>query len=699
LLPSVLGMVSLGRMTVVSAVWTLVVLFAGATAHGLAHNRSEIRIPMSDTHPGTGETVSLAADLYLPMAGGGPWPVILVQTPYGKGNSYLQWLTVRATDPLLNSSNYALVVMDWRGFGTSGSEEMDYAGSPPTERDGYEAVEWIARQSWCVGKVGTWGASALGNIQLRTAALRPPSLVCAVPIVYHWREWYDQCYPGGIYARNRNDFVYGMFGGLGLIRSIPLETSVWEAIEGGSGDPAQITIPILHITGWYDHETLQTVREMQAIQRFGGVGAAGQQKLLIGPWCHGAVGMRRQNEMEYPVAEYEDSLEALAFFDWYLRGVDNGWIHRPAVRFFRMNEDVWVEAEDWPPTLAGEKRWYLQANGSLSRRLPSVPGDSFGWVSDPGYPVPSICGALVHPSGGQVQGPGDLISLEGRDDVLAFSTPPLREPLSLAGQGRMVLWVRSLAVDTDLHLRLTQVWPDGRSMWLGDGARRVSMRNGYASREWLEPEAIYEVVIELPPLAVQIPPGHRLRVLVTSANHDRFDVILQDGSHLSDQAGAQAVVAKVSLYVDPAHPSCLVWPCVGEFADTDGDGLPDWWEELYFGGATLAMATGDEDRDGQDNAEEYGAGTDPGDPVSELRVTGLRFGEGAHGGDPGYWIEWNSVGERDYAVWQSEDMVNWSLLVDGLVGDPPINRHFVVQARVVGGCYYRVAVSGSCMGP
>ncbi|MFA6243667.1 MAG: CocE/NonD family hydrolase, partial [Candidatus Hydrogenedentales bacterium] len=307
------------------------IMTQAAWAH--AHIRQAEQIPMRDS------PYTLAADVYLP-AETGSWPVILIQTPYNKDLFVPIFIFEFSEDPLLESPDYAFVVLDWRGFFDSAGAA--YAGSPTRGEDGYDAVEWIAQQPWCSGNVGTWGASALGTIQLKTAAEQPPHLRGCVPMVYHYREWYDQAYPGGVYARDRNEFVYGLFGGLSLVRDHPLYDTYWQLAETFSGNPSLINVPMLHVTGWYDHEPTQTIREMQDIRDLGGPNAQATQKLLIGPWSHSNVGELEQGQLEFPAAEHAPSETALQFFDHYLRGIENEYESQPEVRYFRINDERWL---------------------------------------------------------------------------------------------------------------------------------------------------------------------------------------------------------------------------------------------------------------------------------------------------------------------------------------------------------------------
>lgn len=539
----------------------LLLILAAPAAHAiLVHEKQEIQIPMRDTLPGTGQPVFLAADRYLPESGEGPWPAILIQTPYVKELNALEITRDQADSPLFNSLDYAFVILDWRGFGISGSQHMNYLGSPTRGEDGYDAVEWIAAQPWCDGNVAGWGASALGNAQMLTAAAQPPHLVCSVPIVYHYREWYDLYFPGGIYMRNVREFVASYFG-VTLARENPLRNSVWDFVETQGGDPADIDIPLLHITGWYDHETLQTVREFRDIQTAGGPNARGQQWLLIGPWSHSAIDLEAQNELAYPAAAGEAATETLRFLDYHLRGIDNGWETRPPVRYFQMNEDAWREAPDWPPAPGVTQTLYPNAAGQLVPELPVRPAFA-SYLSNPADPIAALCGYVL-PSDYAVQGPADLRSLETRNDVLQFQTPLLDEPLQLAGNIRAFVWLETAAVDTDVVLRLAQRYPDGRLLWLADGVRRASLRNGFREKEPLEAGEIVEVPVEFPPLAVTIPAGHQLVLLLMPSAFDAFDVNPQDGSNFSDEPGAVPTAALVNFYAGGNYPARLLLPVPG----------------------------------------------------------------------------------------------------------------------------------------
>jgi len=513
------------------------------------HLRNEEMVPMRD---GAG----LAADVYLPSAQG-RWPAVLVQTPYDK-QRYRGVIGAGDGEPFFDNPAYAFVVVDWRGFFAS-------AAAPPSGYDsgldGYDAVEWIAAQPWSDGRIATWGPSALGIIQFRTAATRPPHLAACVPQVAHLRDEYELYFPGGVYARNKNTFVAVYFGTGPLIRAHPLEDAFWAAAELAGVFPEQVDVPMLHVSGWYDHETDLSLRAMTEIAERGGPHARGAQWALVGPWAHGGIDAVQQGTLAFPAAAGEAARETVAFFDHVLRGVDNGWARRPRYRYFPVNETGWAGSQEWPPASARVTPWYLGGDGQLLA-APAADAPPVHWTSDPAHPVPTLHGAVLLQTPYASQGPGDLASLLDRDDVILFAAPPQPAPLNIAGRPLARLWVATDAADVDAMVRLVDVGPDGRVELLVDAARRVSLRDTFAARSLLSGGETVAVTVELPSIAVTIPPGHRLGVLVAASNFDRFDRNMQDGSSFSDEKGASATPAQIELRVDASHPSRIELPVV-----------------------------------------------------------------------------------------------------------------------------------------
>ena len=317
------------------------------------------------------------------------------------------------------------------------------------------------------------GPSALAFIQFQTASKHPPHLIAATPIVGHMRDTYELYYPGGVYARNKNSFVAGHFGTGDMMTSHPIYDLTWQYLEGTGIQASQIDIPMLFMSGWYDHETAISLQVAADIQANGGPNARGRQKVLVGPWSHGGIGKVQQGEIGYPQAEQESSRLAKEFFDFYLRGIANGYESRPMFRTFTINESNWRDASSWPSDNQRITHFFPTIDRTLDTSPPITTVAKLSYTSDPSNPVPTLFGAILIETNA-TQGPGNLAGIESRQDGIPLSTPPLSQPLTIEGSVLAKLWIECSAVDTDISVRMTDVWPDGRSMLLVDGIRRAS---------------------------------------------------------------------------------------------------------------------------------------------------------------------------------------------------------------------------------
>lgn len=518
-------------------------------AFAIKDTRYPVQIPMRDGQ-------NLAGDYYLP-SGAGPWPVVVVQTPYNK-NTFAPIFTLELSqNPLLKSPDYAWVVVDWRGF--FGSSGAAYGGSPTRGQDGYDVVEWAGTQPWSSGMVGTWGESALGGVQLSTAVLKPPHLKACVPEVCHSVDTYDIWYPGGVYYRNRNEFVSSYYGAGALARAHPTYDAVWQALEATIPTYDGVATPILFISGWYDIEPWVTIPEYQRVRAAQAPSGNLETRLLIGPWSHSHLGETRQNEREYPAAHFRDATEALAFFDRHLRST--GAPRGPAVRYFQMNDDAWVDADTWPPTAEIPATWFLHADGSLTSQPPAGIGTpSLTYTSGPYSPVPSVAGAVLTTTSYATQGPGDLRTLIGRPDTLFFQTPPLAQPLQIVGRPTASLSLAASTVDADVAARFVEILPDGTAYLFAEGIRRASLRNSLTTRSLLTPGTMYQVPVTANPVALTIPTGHRLGVIIASSSYDLFDMNPQDGHSFLGDTGATPTTATLTLHTEPAALSKITLP-------------------------------------------------------------------------------------------------------------------------------------------
>lgn len=503
----------------------------------------------------------LATEIFLPAAEGGPWPAVLARTPYGRF-----WLHDLAAAFL--ARGYAFVAQDMRGRFDSEGEAIAFADCGwAGHRDGYTTVEWVASQPWCDGRVATVGASALGITQYLLAPTAPPHLVCQVVAVGAPSLYHHAVYPGGLFAKAdieewlRNNAWPEE--NLALMRAHYTYDEWWQRYDAATEDKAAaVRVPCLHIGGWFDIFQQGTIDAFLSCQHRGGEGARGRQRLIMGPWTHG-IGGTSAGQLTWPDnAALDVGAEALAFIDDWMRRQAETASYQPAVRYYLMGStaepdapgNVWRQADDWPPP-SQQKPLYLAPDGRLSSKPPDEPA-ALTIRHDPFDPVPTVGGFnLVLPAG-----PMDQSLIEQRSDVLVFTSPPLAEPVEVVGRVWACLFVSSDCPDTDVIVKLCDVYPDGRSFLIACGGLRLRFRNGFDHEELLEPGEVYEVHIDMWSTAYVFNSGHCIRADVQCSHFPRYDVNPGTGEPVGQHTFYQAAINRFHLSAD--RPSRIVLPVV-----------------------------------------------------------------------------------------------------------------------------------------
>jgi putative CocE/NonD family hydrolase len=282
----------------------------------------------------------------------------------------------------------------------------------------------------------------------------------------------------------------------------------------------------------------------------------------MGPWCH-AIGRQPVGELTFCDARPPAKYDAGLWFQHYLLGVDNGIEKLPAVSYYVMGDtqdpqapgNQWRQANDWPVP-SRPVAYYFSTNGLLSAKEPAQENASLTYTFDPADPCPTVGGNnLTIPAG-----PRNQNQIESRKDVLLFTTPPLAEPLEVTGHVAAKVFLVSSAVDTDLCVRLCDVYPEGKSYNMAEGMLRLRFRNGFEKPQPLLPGALTEVTIDCWSTSIVFNRGHRLRVAVTSSNAPRFDV--NPGTGKPWQEGDPHVKQTNRIQMDAAHASCIILPVV-----------------------------------------------------------------------------------------------------------------------------------------
>jgi putative CocE/NonD family hydrolase len=154
----------------------------------------------------------------------------------------------------------------------------------------------------------------------------------------------------------------------------------------------------------------------------------------------------------------------------------------------------------------------------------------------------------------------DQRKIEDRSDVLVFTSDVLDKPVEVTGRVQAKIFISSSAVDTDLSVRLCDVYPDGRSMLIAEGMQRLRHRRSTAQPQPLTPGQIEEVTVDCWSTSQIFNTGHRVRVTITSSNYPRFDVNPGTGQPWTDNG--EKVKQTNRIYCDAEHPSRIVVPVV-----------------------------------------------------------------------------------------------------------------------------------------
>jgi hypothetical protein len=218
----------------------------------------------------------------------------------------------------------------------------------------------------------------------------------------------------------------------------------------------------------------------------------------------------------------------------------------------------WRYAPTWPPFEVPPIAYYLHPEGVLSPDAAAGGAFSSSYRFDPEDPVPSRGGTNLDLT--IEAGPYDQSDLEVRPDVVVFSTATLEAPLEVTGDLKVVLYASSDALDTDYTAKLTDVYPDGRSMLIADGIIRARYRNSFTTPELMTPGTVYRFEIDLWATSIIINTGHRLRLAISSSNNPRFDVNPNTGGDTFDKENM--ITAANTIYYNSTYPSHVLLPVV-----------------------------------------------------------------------------------------------------------------------------------------
>ncbi len=498
--------------------------------------------------------VKLATDVYVPRSTM-PHGTLLVRTPYNKDLLYVigvGWA----------KQGWPTVIQDMRGrFASEGIDTV----FQNAHTDGPDTLEWMAEQAWCNGNIATFGGSALGITQYYMAGAQPPQLACQFIQVATPNLYKDAMYPGGQWRKQLVERWLEKQGSTHVLPEVFAHENYtldyWTNVSL-EDNWQNVNIPAIHMGGWYDCFVQGPIDGFMGYQYLGGPSAQGKSKLIMGPWTHGGASSTTQGELTYP-ENCKDTFSGDMFNEMitqYTMNGSNDFDNRPAVTYYVMGDvdnpeapgNEWRYADQWPIP-ATNISWYFHSDGTLST-TPAAPNTNLTVTYDPTNPVPTVGGQNLN----LPAGPYDQSAVEQRDDVLLFTSDTLSEPFEATGHIKARLYVSSNCPDTDFTVKLTDVYPDGRSMLITDGILRMRNRNGCDHWEFVEPGEIYEIEVDLWSTSYIWDTDHQIRVAVSSSNYPRFlnnpntaDAIYQNTTYN---------IAENTVHFSSLTPSCIMLP-------------------------------------------------------------------------------------------------------------------------------------------
>ena len=552
-----------------------------------------VKIPMRDG-------VKLNATIFTAHGQKEPVPVIFTFTPY-IGDSY----TDRAVYFAKHGYVYALV--DVRGRGNSGGEFWPFENEG---RDGYDVVEWLAKQPYCNGKVTMWGGSYAGFDQWTVIKEFPPHLATIVPAAaaHPGVDFPFQYNIFGPYDMQWLTFTSGVTSNANLFgsnsywssksREMYMTHSAYQNYDKLVGNPSavfqkwvahptpdayydamvpspeqykKISVPILTITGHYDGDQLGAFTYYRRHMQYGTAEAKAKHYLIIGPWDHAGTRTPKAEVggLKFGAASVLD-LNKLhtEWYDWAMKGGPKPEFLKKRVAYYLVGAEEWKYAESLESTSNATKTFYLSSNGAAgdvfhsgalteAKSNGSAAADS--WTYDPLDTRPGA----AEPE----DNPNYLTSQQGAmssfGDGVEYHSEPFAEATEVAGFVKLTLWLKMDVPDTDLDADLFEILPDGGSVSLTSASMRARYRESLREAKPVPAGAKEKYVFDnFTFFSRRIAKGSRLRLVVGSINSTGTEKNYNSGGVVAAETGKDAKTAHITLVHDAEHPSSLELPIV-----------------------------------------------------------------------------------------------------------------------------------------
>lgn len=473
----------------------------------------------------------LAVDFYLPidLPSETRLPSIVLFTPYYRRCKLKQRSEIDP-NPLYGYApdffvpyGYAVVIVDVRGTGASFGARRGFR-SPLERMDFYDIADWITKQTWSDGQIGSTGVSYVGAAADFLATTGHPAVKAIIPTYAVWDTYTDMFYPGGLMCRTVPQGYTHLAEALDsddratvasypyysdpafegpapvdadldntLLRAAIAEHSAnFDMVEfvnqrpcrdsGSIGDlsmTCEVISPSSYVTeqrhqvatyaisGWRDGYGYSDA----AVRRFLSLKNT-KNRLLLGPWDHGA------NINASPVScgsvpQFEKHMEYLRFFDANLKGKAGGYDEEDPIHYFTMIAEKWQSSKSWPVPGTSSSELFFGSKGALSG-VPTAAGGSRNYKVDFGCETGTD--TRYERIGSQAVDEY-YVSWNGRDDrMLVYTSSPAVADVEITGHPEAVVWLSTTASDGAIFVYLEDVEPSGKRHYITEGVLRFLHR-------------------------------------------------------------------------------------------------------------------------------------------------------------------------------------------------------------------------------
>ncbi len=558
--------------------------------------RWNVRIPLRDG-------VELSAIAYVPREQQQPSPCVFTLTPYVAQTFHDRGVYFAA-------HGYPFLSIDVRGRGNS---EGAFQPMIQEARDGYDIVEWLARQPYCNGKVAMWGGSYSGYNQWATAKEFPPHLATIVPAAapfagvdfpsrnniftpydVQWltytsgRTAQERVFGDGSFwaAQHRRWFESGLslrgfdtwMGNPSPIfqewLNHPHPDAYWDRYNPTAAEYAKLRLPVLTITGSYDANQYGALTHYREHLKNTSAEGRAAHYLVIGPWDHSGT---RTPKAEFGGLSFGPaSLLDLPqlHLDWYAWTMGQG--PKPSflkknVAYYVMGAETWRYADTLDAVTAERRPYYLASDGRASDVFSGGElgagsrGGPDRYVYDPRDTGTAELESVSAPEFTDQR----LVNARGGKQ-LVYHTAPFSEATEISGFFKLSAWIAIDQPDTDFAVNVYEVTADGSSILLSSDMMRARYRESFRRPTLIHTREPLRYDFErFSFVSRQVRTGSRLRLVISPLDSIYWEKNYNSGGEVAAETRADARPVTVTLYHDRAHPSALYVP-IGQAEVTPG---------------------------------------------------------------------------------------------------------------------------------